>query len=363
MNTLSQPLTTNRRILLKAATAALASLGQIPWRASAATAPTRIDMHAHLIPDFYRKALKDYGVDGDGGIGTPSWSTNSALSFMNKFGFQAQVVSLSEPGFVFLPDRMARERMARQVNEYIRDGLINVGASSSLFCRFGGLASLPLGNANDPAEVASAGAEATRAMSVLGLDGISLYTNYAGVYLGDPRLDPLMQVLNDLGAYVFVHPVAPPVKSKLSIPTFVLDFPFESTRAATHMLYRGIFQRYPHIRWQLSHAGGTIPYLSYRKGLAPQQTASIKSPYAGLYFDSALSAAPAAMASLRKTTDVSHIMLGTDYPYGAITYGLKSAGDPNPELNDTFNAQERQLIDRGNALAQLPSLARRLLKA
>jgi 6-methylsalicylate decarboxylase len=363
MTTPTQASTTDRRHLLKATMGALTSLSLLPALSRAAALPSRIDMHAHLIPDFYRKALSDYGVSGDGGVGIPSWSPSSALSFMNKFGFQAQVVSLSEPGFGFLPDRSARERMARQINDYIRDELVNAGATSSLFCRFGGLGSVPLGNAEDPAEVASACAESTRVINVLGLDGISLYSNYKGVYLGDPRLDPLMTVLNDMGAYVYIHPVAPPVRSTLSIPTFVLDFPFESTRAATNMLYRGIFQRYPRIRWQLSHGGGTIPYLSYRTGLALQPTDPARSPYAGMYFDSALSCAPAAMAALRKTTDVSHIMLGTDYPYSGITYGLKLAGDPNAELNDSFNTKERQMIDRGNALAQLPNLARRLLKA
>jgi 6-methylsalicylate decarboxylase len=365
MTATNHPTAMGRRELLKSAIGlAVTSGGLLPALTRAATAPTRIDMHAHVIPDFYRKAMNDYQVSGDGGVGIPSWSTSAAVSFMNKFGFQAQVVSLSEPGFGFLPDRLARVRMARQINEYIRDELVNAAPSTALYRRFGGLASVPLGNANDASEVASACAEAIRALSILGLDGISLYSNYKGVYLGDPRLDTLMQTLNDLGAYVYIHPVAPPVRSTLSMPAFVLDFPFESTRAAANMLYRGIYQRYPRIRWQLSHGGGTIPYLSYRSGLAapnanPKPNTS-QSPYAGLFYDSALSCAPAAMASLRKTTDVSHIMLGTDFPYSGITYALKFAGDPNAELNDSFSATERQMIDRGNALAQMPGLARRL---
>jgi predicted TIM-barrel fold metal-dependent hydrolase len=166
--------------------------------------------------------------------------------------------------------------------------------------------------------------------------------------------------LNDLGAYVYIHPVAPPVPSTLSMPAFVLDFPFESTRAATYMLYQGIFQRFPRIRWQLSHGGGTVPYLADRIGRAAPQATPTRHPYAGLFFDSALYCAPSALAALRKTTDVSHIMLGTDFPYSGITYALKFAGDPNAELNESFDATERQLIDRGNALAQLPGLARRL---
>lgn len=357
-----QPSPLNRRSLLKGAWGwgAVAVCGSHPLVARAGWTPTRIDVHAHLIPDFYRQAMRDHGVEGDGGIPIPSWSPRAAVGFMDKFGIQAQVVSLSEPGFGFLPDRASREQMARQVNDYIRDALINVSAGSPLHRRFGGFASLPLGDPDDAGEVAAACAEAVRAINTLGLDGVGVYSSYKGVYLGDPRLEPLMRTLNQLGAYVFIHPVAPPVRPELSMPNFVLDFPFETTRAVTNMLYKGIFLRYPSIRWQLAHAGGTIPFLSYRSGLLALNLNPRSSSYSRLFYDTALSSAPAAMAAVRKVTDVSHILLGTDYPYASIVYALKLPGDPNSELNDTFDASERLLVDRGNALAQLPRLAKRL---
>lgn len=351
-----------RRHLMKAAlgVGVTAVGGLAPLIARAGAAPSRIDVHAHLIPDFYRQAMTAYEVAGDGGIPIPSWSPTAAVNFMDKFGIQAQVVSLSEPGFAFLPDRTAREQMARRINDYIRDGLINVSSSSPLYRRFGGFASLPLGDPDDPAEVAAACAEAGRAINTLGLDGIGLYSSYQGVYLGDPRLDPLMRTLNQLGAYVFIHPVAPPVRPELSMPNFVLDFPFETTRAVTNLLYKGIFLRYPLIRWQLAHAGGTIPFLSYRSALLALNLNPRSSSYSRLFYDTALSSAPPAMAAVRQVTDVSHILLGTDYPYAGIVYALKWPGDPNSELNDTFSPSERLQVDRGNALAQLPRLAKRL---
>lgn len=350
-----------RRVLRQAfALGAASAGGLLPRVARAGATPTRIDVHAHLIPDFYRSAMTQYGVSGDGGLPTPSWSPSSAVGFMDKFGIAAQVVSLSEPGFGFLPDRGSRELMARRVNDYIREALIGASSATSLYQRFGGFASLPIGDADDELEVAAASLEATRALNYLQLDGVGLYTNYKGVYLGDPRLDRLMSTLNDLGALVFIHPVAPPVRPELSMPTFVLEFPFETTRAVTNMLYKGIFLRYPRIRWLLAHAGGTIPFLSYRSGLLALNLNPRKSSYAKLFFDTALSAAPPSMAAVRKITEVSHILLGTDYPYSQLTYALKLPGDPNSELNDTFNPTERQMVDRGNALAQLPRLARRL---
>lgn len=365
MNATPHPVSNDRRHLLKATLGVGAALvGGLPLTPSrAAVARTRIDMHAHLIPDFYRQAMADYQVTGDGGIPIPSWTAGSALDFMDKFGIAAQMVSLSEPGFGFLPDRSARVQMARKVNEYIRDELVLAGPASPNYRRFGGLASLPLGNPNDAAEVAAACAEAVRAISILGLDGIGLYTNYQGVYLGDARLDPLMQVLNNLGAYVFIHPVAPPVRVPLTMPAFVLDFPFESTRAAAFMLKQGIYQRYPRIRWQLSHGGGATPFLAQRssQALTPAGMGSTgQRAFAHMFFDTALTTGPASLAALRQATDISHVMWGSDYPYGGIVYALKLPGDPNAELNESLNTLERQMVDRGNALAQLPGLRRRL---
>lgn len=352
-----------RRHLLKSALSvgATATLGGLaPLTVQAGPTPFRIDVHAHLIPDFYRAALKAYDVPNDGGMAPPAWSPDKAVGFMDKFGIQAQVVSLSEPGLGFLPDAHSRVLMARQINDYIRQALLEAPAYSKLHRRFGGFASLPLGRADDPQEVTQASQEALRAINVLGLDGIGLYSNYQGIYLGDPRLDPLMRTLDQLGAMVFIHPVAPPAGPDLSIPNFVLEFPFETTRAVTNMLYKGIYWRYPRIRWLLAHAGGTIPFLSYRSALLALNLDPRRSSYARLFFDTALSAAPPAMAAVRQITEVSHVLLGTDFPYSQLTYALKLPGDPNAELNDTFNAPERQLVDRGNALAQLPRLARRL---
>ncbi|MEK8085268.1 amidohydrolase family protein [Aquabacterium sp. A3] len=347
------------RLLLGGGMGAVGALGGVR-SAAAATGNSRIDVHAHFIPDFFRDALRAYGVQGDGGIPLPSWSIQEAVSFMDKFRIAAQVVSLSEPGLGFLPDLDSRVYMARQLNDYVRQALLGAPAYSEAHRRFGAFAVLPLSNATDEREVEAACQEAHRAVTVLGLDGVGLYSNHGGTYLGDPLLAPLMRTLNDLGAFVFVHPVAPPTRPEVDIPNFVLEFPFETTRAATNMLYKGIFWRYPRIRWMLAHAGGAIPFLSYRAGLLALHLDARNSAFSRLYFDTALSAAPPAMAAARKVTDTGHILFGSDFPYSKLVYSLKWPGDPNAELNDTFSSSERAMVDRANALAQMPRLKARL---
>lgn len=287
---------------------------------------------------------------------------------MDEHAIQTQVVSISEPGVTYLPAPAERVAMARRINHYTRDTLITA-QDPLLRDRFGGFAVLPLGDLSDPGDVTGACAGAVRALTVLRMDGVGLFSSYGGAYLGDPRLEPLMAVLDRLGSMVFVHPVTPAAMPDLGLPTFLYEFPFDTTRAAVNMLYRGVYARYPDIRWLLAHAGGTLPFLAYRAGLltlypALAQNLGLrdlddqKAQLARLFYDTALSPAASAVASVHQVTSVRHIMFATDWPFSAPVF--LAPGDPAPQLSETFSAAERTLIERTNALAQFPRLAARL---
>jgi predicted TIM-barrel fold metal-dependent hydrolase len=238
---------------------------------------------------------------------------------------------------------------------------------------------LPLGNPDDPLDVLNAAAEARRALTGLGMDGIGLYSNYNGAYPGDPRFAPLFETLNELGAMVFLHPVTPAAlpQALTSKITFLYEFPFDTTRAVVNMLYWQVFTLYPNIRWLIAHAGGAIPFLAYRTSLLTvfpalgQNLAAVGLPYgglqdgasayAGLYYDTALSPAPSAMRAVRAVTDVSHVMFATDWPFSAPVFIVP--GNPAPQLAESFDAQELRQVERGNALAQFPRIAAQLAAA
>lgn len=337
------------------------------------TAPSgnyRIDVHCHLIPDFYRLSLATHGILTAGGIPIPPWSPLLATAFMDEYGIQTQVLSVSEPGVYYLPTAAERQAMAVQLNDTMA-GLMN-STDPLLKNRFGGFAVLPLGNLNDPVDIANACAEARRAITELKLDGIGVFSNYNGVYLGDPRFAPLLATLNELGAFVFLHPVTPsavPAIPLLSTFTFLYEFPFDTTRAAVNLLYNGAFELYPKIRLLLAHAGGALPFLANRVSVLTlypvlAQNLDIPSLYnqnldlSKLYYDTALSPSPSAMQSVKAVTDVSHILFATDWPFSNLTFIVP--GDPAPQLSESFDAAELLRVSRGNALAQLPALAARL---
>ena len=106
--------------------------------------------------------------------------------------------------------------------------------------RFGQFAVLTL------PDVEGAVAEAIHALDVLGADGVVVLSNAGGTYLGDPSIDPLWHALDERGAVVFVHPTAPPGLPMLpGLPSPLLDFPFDTTRAALQMATHRVPARHP----------------------------------------------------------------------------------------------------------------------
>ncbi|MGW4093596.1 amidohydrolase family protein [Nocardia sp. NPDC004750] len=320
----------------------------------------RIDLHAHFLPPDYRAALLDHGHLTIGGYPTPDWSPEQALAFMDYYGIQAQALSVSDPGVSFLRGKEAND-LARYCNTYAAK-LLQTHPK-----RFGAFAVLPM------PDVAASVAEAVYALDELHLDGVVLLSAYAGVYLGDPRFEPLLIALNQRSAYVFVHPAAIPAeaKPKLPLPDFLEEFTFDTTRAATFMMATGTTQRYPNIRFQLAHAGGTLPFLSHRVSVASQTVLGELWPddlprpsvldtqrqIANFYYDTALSGSAAAMASVLAVGKREHVVFGSDWPFSALTLPQTGTHDPAPGLSDIFDADQRMEVERINPLRQLPRLA------
>ena len=126
--------------------------------------------------------------------------------------------------------------------------------------RFSALATLPL---NDPEESAR---ELDRAMTELRLPGAMVFSNVNRMALADDAFEPLWTKANELGAVIYIHPTDPAgVESMLEYWLMPLvGFLFDTTLAASRLVFSGVVERYPRIRWVLTHMGGAIPFLSER---------------------------------------------------------------------------------------------------
>jgi predicted TIM-barrel fold metal-dependent hydrolase len=327
------------------------------------TSPRRIDLHTHFLPDGYRKVLARHGQDTIAGTPVPEWSADLHQEFMREWGIDTAVVSISDPGVYFGDVGEARET-ARLVNE---EGAALIRANPD---RWGALATLPL------PDLDGALAELQHALDELELDGVALLSSVDGVYLGDPSLADLYEELDRRRAMVFVHPAVPNERPALVYPPFLFEFTFDTTRAFVNLMYLGVFKNYPNIRWVFAHGGGTLPYLAFRMSLgAFNELVAGNVPdgppayYARAYYDTALSYAPSAIASLREVAPLDHIAFGSDWPFARQLFEVPASdvpewgahlvprdGDPAPALRDLSEA-ERAQIDRGTAGDLLPRLA------
>jgi predicted TIM-barrel fold metal-dependent hydrolase len=269
-----------------------------------------VDVHHHALPPVYTTELSAAGVEALPGYGFPAWSPERSLAMMDESGIELAVLSLSAPGLYF-GDRTSARRLARACNEY----LAGVVASEP---RFGAFGCLPL------PDVDAALAEAELVLDRHGLQGVVVYTNSGGIYPGDERLAPLMSYLSEREVVVFVHPLQPCGQAEAPFPVrpSILEFVFESTRAAASLVAGRTLARYPGIRWILTHGGGTLPYLAERLGHLSRDRAvpyreelDVEQDLASFFFDLASCTRPHALACLTAVAGPGRLLFGSDFPF------------------------------------------------
>ena len=314
--------------------------------------PFTVDMHHHVLPDFFWVATND-ADHPVGGIAPPPWSREAAISFMDDAGIDVAVTSISTPG-VHMGDDEAARALARRCNE-MTAGLVRDRPD-----RFGAFACLPL------PDLDGALAELEYALDELHLDGVVLFSNSRGVYLGDKLLVPLFEELQRRGAVVFVHPnTSPdPTAHALGLPDALIDFTADTTRAVAQLHYSNTFARTPDVKYIFSHAGGTIPYLAGRFGIVDEmgviagadERDTAAATFRRLYWDTALSWGDPVLRMLRSIVGVEQVVFGSDYPY--LRRDLAVASARRIAESGELTANERLAVLGGTARALLPRLAR-----
>ncbi|TXN29464.1 amidohydrolase family protein [Lacisediminihabitans profunda] len=313
---------------------------------------TRIDVHAHFVPEHYRHALAAAGHDHPDGIkAIPEWSPELALAAMDRLGVATSLLSISSPGVHFGDDAKAAE-LARLVNE---DAMRLREQHPE---RFGFFASVPL------PDVDASLSEMRFALDDLGADGITIETNHHGMYLGDERLEPIFAEASARETVIFIHPTSPHGAGELALgyPRPMLEFMFDTTRSVTNLVLSGMLQRHPGARVIVPHAGAALPVLANRiELLLPLLTPaggatppSIRSALARLHFDLAGAPVDELLTALLSVADPTRIHYGSDYPFtpADAAVGLAERLESTTSIDDDM----RQSFFVDNALALFPRL-------
>ena len=312
-----------------------------------------IDTHHHMLPDFFWRETNDAHAPV-GGLAPVQWSKEAMISFMDDAGIDVAVMSVSTPG-VHLGDSGKARSLARRCNEFAAE-LVHARPE-----RIASFACLPLPDVDASLE------ELSYAIDVLRLDGVVVFTNARGIYLGDPALEPVFEEFERRKSVVFVHPNQSPdaAAHSLGLPDNLLDFPTDTNRAVAQMHYTNRFARTPSVKYIMSHAGGSIPYLAARFAIideigfvkGAEQRGSAADMFRRIYWDTALSATDPVLRMLRDVAGIDQVLFGTDFPYlpRALAVKARQRIVDSTELTDS----EKHAVLEGTAQQLLPRLQSR----
>lgn len=163
--------------------------------------------------------------------------------------------------------------------------------------------------------------ELERAVSQLGLKGVTISSQVNGLSLDAKELAPFYDLMNRLGVPIFVHPALSPKGYSLMqdymLPV-ILTREFDLGVALTRLIAGGVVERYPDLKFVFAHFGGglagykeRISRSSYRFKLPK----SFDDYFDRLYFDMAgFEGSTIALRCALEGIRPERLVFATDYP-------------------------------------------------
>lgn len=321
------------------------------------TDPIALDVHTHLIP-IEAEALAHFD-----GI---AW--NEAEQTLSVDGHTVAIKSLFQPqkllqwmedntiahAFVSLPPPVYRQHLRGDAAlawwEHLNAGLVGIAARSEALTP---LIHLPTENPGLAADIVRRHGE----------DGYRHFSMPAGTgddrTLGMPEFEPLWQALDDLGAFVFLHPgECADGRLQSFYLANLLGNPYESTVALAHLVFAGVLEKYPAIIPCLAHGGGLAPSVAARwqRGIdtarpgVPANQPAVSDLLSRVTVDCICHGLPAAIAA-EETFGTHNVVFGSDWPF---PMGLVA---PHDQLA-SFGPERRHAYFQANADRLLKKLVR-----
>ena len=317
-----------------------------------------IDFHNHYYPPEYIKAIEQgpsavhitYDDEHNPCLHYPG-DYNVAVrghrdieyreQILRDSGVDTQVITLTTPG-THIEEPPIAIKLARLTNDAFARAVADYRG------RFATLATLPL---CDPA---ASVAELRRAMDQLKFPGAMVFSNINGAALSDQRFWPVWEAANDRGAILHIHPTNPVgVEAMLDYWLMPLvGFLMDTTLAAASLVFSGVAERFPNIKWVLGHLGGAVPYIAERFDRGYEAFADCRknisrppTTYLKKFFFDTVNFDPRALELCVSFAGASQVLAGSDYPHqiGSI-----------PKMKESLHAmrvseEDRQKVLGGNA--------------
>jgi len=320
----------------------------------------KIDIFPHILPRKYNEALLKksrscYNLEANR-LAPALVDLDLRFKTMDKFEGLKQVLTLGAPPIEYVVSpkdavdlaRMANDGMAELVNKY-PDRFVTAAAS------------LPM------SDVDASLREADRAIKELKFKGIQIFSSINGKPLDSPEFLPLYEKMTQYDLPILIHPARDidvpdyPGEKSAKYSLFVaFAWPFETTMAMGRLVYSGIMEKYPNLKFVAHHCGAMLPFFSVRIRTAAQAGEGeimklTKHPveyFKRFYGDTVLGGNTSAMMCGYAFFGADHMVLATDYPYTGEIVGLEAV----------IKAVERMNISEEEKAKIFSKNARQLLK-
>lgn len=326
----------------------------------------KIDIHTHILPPDWPDLQERYGYGGwvqlerhgtgcahmtlDGNffraVDANCWDPSVRLEDCARHRVTVQVLSTVPIMFSYWAKPSDTLDLARLLNDHIA----SVCAEHPQ--RFVGLGTVPM---QDP-DVAIG--EMERCVREIGLAGIEIGSHVNGMNLDHPKVFPVLEAAEELGAAVFVHPwemLGRERMAKYWLP-WLVGMPAETSLSICSMIFGGVLERLPELRIAFAHGGGAFPAtlgriehgFRVRPDLCAVDNEHNPRDYLGRFYVDSLVHDPDMLRYMIGLMGAESIALGSDYPF---PLGESVPGELIESMDLEANVRDRLLA--GTALEWL----------
>lgn len=222
-----------------------------------------LDIHAHLAPIFpdelarikgvsWNAAEKVLTVDGHAVGMKPLFDPPALVAWMEENDVETAWISIPPP--LYRPELQKED--AKDWVFYVNSGLARIAESHPR--HFSPLFHLPL-------QAPGLALDVARHWIAKGHQRFGVPSGGSDLVLSDPVYAPLWQALDAARAFVFFHPgECADGRLKSFYLSNLLGNPYETAVAISHLVFGGVIERHPQIRFSFAHGGGALPVLSGR---------------------------------------------------------------------------------------------------
>lgn len=167
--------------------------------------------------------------------------------------------------------------------------------------------------------------EMTRCVKELKFAGIEIGTNVNGINLSDKRFLPFFEHAEKIGCSIFVHPWQ--MMGQSDMPEYWLPWlvgmPAETSRAICSLIFSGVLEEFPSLKFAFAHGGGSFPAtigrinhgFEVRPDLCAVDNRQKPSSYLKKIYIDSLVHDESALKYILDVMGEDFICLGSDYPF------------------------------------------------